>query len=137
MDASPDYYTQLSFFSPSMEKTRYSRTKTDLNNMKPQTQPYRKYQKENHKPRKPTTPIITQASDNPPPAQLKEGKHTNTTTKKITRVDNHWSLISLNINRLNSPIKRHRLEIGYENRIQHSAVYKKHTATTKIDTYSE
>ena len=29
--------------------------------------------------------------------------------RKITGVNNHWSLISLNINGLNSPIKRHRL----------------------------
>jgi exonuclease III len=28
---------------------------------------------------------------------------------KITGNNNHWSLISLNINGLNSPIKRHRL----------------------------
>ena len=28
---------------------------------------------------------------------------------KIIRANNHWSLISLNINGLNSPIKRHRL----------------------------
>ena len=55
----------------------------------------------------------------------------------MTGVIDHWSLISLNINGLNSPIKRHRLEIGYENRIQHSAVYKKHTSTTKTDIYSE
>jgi len=29
---------------------------------------------------------------------------------KITRSDNHYSLISLNINGINSPIKRHRLK---------------------------
>ena len=51
---------------------------------------------------------ITQTSNNPPQAQFKEGKHTNSTTKKkkeITGVNNHWSLISLNINDLNSLIK--------------------------------
>ena len=57
-------------------------------------------------PRNPTTPTIAQTSDNPPPIQLKEGKHTNTTTKKITGVNIHWSLILLNINGLNSPIKK-------------------------------
>ena len=34
-------------------------------------------------------------------------KHTH--TNKITGFNNHWSLISLNINELNFPIKRHRL----------------------------
>ena len=29
--------------------------------------------------------------------------------QKITGINNHWSLISININGLNSPIKRHRL----------------------------
>ena len=52
---------------------------------------------------------IIQTSRDPSPAQLKEGKHTNSTTKKVTRVNNPWSLISLNVNGLNSPIKRHRL----------------------------
>jgi len=32
-----------------------------------------------------------------------------TTTNKIIAIHNHWLLISLNINGLNSPIKRHRL----------------------------
>jgi hypothetical protein len=42
----------------------------------------------------------------------KEDSHTNIIpplTTKITGSNNHWSLISLNINGLNSPIKRHRL----------------------------
>ena len=42
----------------------------------------------------------------------KEGSHTNTIpplTTKITGSNNHFSLISLNINVNNSPIKRHRL----------------------------
>jgi hypothetical protein len=42
----------------------------------------------------------------------KEDSHTNTIlplTTKITRSNNHFPLISLNINGLNSPIKRHRL----------------------------
>ena len=34
---------------------------------------------------------------------------TTTTNIKIIGIDNHWSLISLNINDLNSPIKRQRL----------------------------
>ena len=57
--------------------------------------------------------------------------------KKITGINNHWSLISLNINGLNSPIKRHRLRDWIQKQDPHSAVYKKHTSTTKTDTYSE
>jgi hypothetical protein len=44
--------------------------------------------------------------------QKKIATHTHTTpslTTKITGSNNHFSLISLNINGLNSPIKRHRL----------------------------
>ena len=51
----------------------------------------------------------TQTSRDPSPAQLKEGMHTNSTTKKVTGVNNPWSVISLNFNGLNSPIKSHRL----------------------------
>jgi hypothetical protein len=43
---------------------------------------------------------------------LKEDSHTNIIpplTTKITGSNNHFSLISLNINGFNSPIKRHRL----------------------------
>jgi hypothetical protein len=43
---------------------------------------------------------------------LKEDSHMNkipTLTTKITRSNNYFSLISLNINGLNSPIKRHKL----------------------------
>ena len=45
----------------------------------------------------------------------KEEKHTNISlplTTKITGNNNHYSLISLDINGLNSPIKRHRLSDG-------------------------
>ena len=53
---------------------------------------------------------ITQTSRDPSPVQLKEGIHTNSPTKKVTEVNNHWSLISLNVNGVNLPIKRHRLK---------------------------
>jgi hypothetical protein len=46
---------------------------------------------------------------------------------------NHWSLISLNITGLNSPIKRHRLTTGYINRLKHFAAYRKHTSESKTD----
>jgi hypothetical protein len=44
--------------------------------------------------------------------KTKEENHTNIIqplTTKITGSNNHWSLISLNTNELNPPIKRHRL----------------------------
>ena len=54
-------------------------------------------------------PTITQTSRVPSPAQLKEGKHTNSTSRKMTGMNNHWTLISLNVNGLNSSINMHRL----------------------------
>jgi exonuclease III len=56
------------------------------------------------------TPWKKQGSN--PSTQLKEGSHENripTLTTKITGNNNYFSLISLNINGFNSPIKRHRL----------------------------
>ena len=47
-------------------------------------------------------------------ANLKEGSHINIIpplTTKITGSNNQFSLISLNINGLNSPIKRHTLTV--------------------------
>ena len=47
-----------------------------------------------------------------PSTKLKEDSHKNrmpTLTTKITGSNNYFSLICLNINGLNSPIKRHRL----------------------------
>ena len=46
--------------------------------------------------------------DNLIPENPKDGKHTllsPTAKQKIAGIKNHWSLISLNINGLNSPIK--------------------------------
>ena len=62
--------------------------------------------------------------------------HTNTTIL-ITGISNYWSLISLNIDGYNSPIKRHRLMGWIKNKIHYSAAYKKHTSATKIDITSE
>ena len=56
-----------------------------------------------------------------------------TLTTKIIGSNNYFSLISLNINGLNYPIK----DTGYLNRIQHFAAYKKHTSITKTGTISE
>jgi hypothetical protein len=41
-DASPDYYTQQNFQSQQTEKTRYSMTKPNLNNIFLLIQPYRR-----------------------------------------------------------------------------------------------
>jgi hypothetical protein len=45
-----------------------------------------------------------------------------------TGISNHWSLISLNINLLNSPIKRHRLADCDINRILHFVAYRNCTS---------
>jgi hypothetical protein len=60
-----------------------------------------------------------------------------TLTTKIIGRNNYFSLISLNINGLNSPIKRNRLIAGYTNRTQHFAAYRKPISGKKIDTTSE
>ena len=48
-------------------------------------------------------------------------------TTKITGTNNYSSLISLNINGLSSPVKRHRLTECIWNRTQHFVAYGKHT----------
>jgi hypothetical protein len=60
-----------------------------------------------------------------------------TLTTKIIGINNYLSLISLNINGLNSPIKRYRLTDWDTNRTQHFAAYKKLISEKKIDTTSE
>jgi hypothetical protein len=60
-----------------------------------------------------------------------------TLTTKIIGSNNSFSLISLNINGLNSPIKRHRLTDGYTNRTQNFAAYRKPISEKKTDTTSE
>ena len=65
---------------------------------------------ENANTRKETTPQKKQESNLS--TNSKHNRHTNIIpplTTKITGSNNHFSLISLNINGLNSPIKRHRL----------------------------
>ena len=65
-----------------------------------------------------TNPALQKVLEGKP--QPKEANNTHNSTdiwqpstkhyhQKITRVNNHWALIPLNINGLNSPIKRHRL----------------------------
>jgi len=70
----------------------------------------------------------------------KEERHTNIIpplTTKIAGSDNHYSLIALNIDGLNSSIKRHRLTDWICKGDQHFVAYRKHTSETKTNTTSE
>jgi hypothetical protein len=58
-------------------------------------------------------------------------------TTKITGSNNPWSLISLNINVLNSPIRRHRLTDWICKQYSAFCWVRKHTSVTKTDTTSE
>jgi hypothetical protein len=90
-----------------MERPRYSMTKTNFHNMSPQIQPFKG--------------IPTQGGKLPPSkskkviffsTNTKEDTHKTTIpplATKITGSNNHFFLISLSINELNSSIKRHRL----------------------------
>ena len=77
-------------------------------NTLPQIQPYSST-RINSNPSKLATYTKTQTTDDRRATNPKEGKtHMITSLKmqtKITVASNHWSLISLNINELNSPIK--------------------------------
>ena len=75
-----------------------------------------------------------------PSTNLKEDSRNNRIsiiTTKITGSNNYFSLISLNINELNSPIKSLKLTDWYINRTQHFVAYRKPTSGTKTDTTSE
>jgi hypothetical protein len=78
-----------------MEKTRYSRTKRNLNNS---------YLSINL-----TLQKILEGKLQPKEVSTQTHTPTYTTDIKIAWSNNHWSLISLNMNGLNSTIKRHRL----------------------------
>ena len=103
----------VNFPSLQKDKTRYSMRKPDLSNTQLQTQSYTKYYKKNSIQKKLATSTKTQTIDDLIAANLKEGKTYTITLPtmrtKITGASNHWSLISLNINGFNSPIKSHRL----------------------------
>jgi hypothetical protein len=57
-----------------------------------------------------------------------------TLTTKITGSNNNFTLVTLNINGLNSPIKRHRLTDWLHKSDQHIAANRKPTSVTKTDT---
>ena len=74
--------------------------------------------------------------------RITNGKHQHkegipTLTTKITGSNNYFSLISLNINGLNSPIKRHRLTNWLQKQDPAFTAYRKHISEKKIDTTSE
>lgn len=84
----------------------------DLNSTYLQIQHDRKYYKENCDQRNSVIPMKTQAINNLTTINPKKGNtHTTITTTKTKKsgIINHWAIASLNINRLNSSIKRHRL----------------------------
>jgi hypothetical protein len=94
-----------------MEKTRYSMTKSNISNIFPLIQPCRGKLKENSSASRETTPKESQEI-NHLTTNTKEENHRNIIpplTTKTTGTNNHQSLIYLNINGLNPPIKRHRL----------------------------
>ena len=55
---------------------------------------------------------------------------------KLTKGSNHWSLISLKVNGLNSLIKRHRLTDWIQKQ-NPFFFYKKHNSISKTDIVSE
>jgi hypothetical protein len=54
-----------------------------------------------------------------------------TQSNRNTGISKHFLIITLNVNELNSPIKRHRLSDWTKTKIQQSVVYKKHTLQPK------
>ena len=94
-----------------MEKPKYSRTKPNSNSIYLATQPYRGSWKENSNTRKVPAPKKGQDIKHLTTKPKGENhKHIKPPTKtNISGTNSHLSLISLNINGLNSPIKRHKL----------------------------
>ena len=75
-----------------------------------------------------------------PLTNQKEDSHKNripTLTTKITRSNHYFSFISLNINGLNSPIKRSRITDWLLKETQQFAAYRKTISGTNADTLSE
>jgi hypothetical protein len=96
-----------------MEKPRYSTTKPNLSNIFPLIPSYRDARGKTPT-RRVTTPNKTQEINLTKKKtreiqRERERERERTTTIKIIGTNNHWTLISLNINGLNFLIKRHRL----------------------------
>ena len=90
----------------------HSMTKPNSNNALLLTQFYSGYQKENFNPVRLSIYKKIQEINNFIPLKPVKEKHTHTTNTniKITGSNNHWTLVSLNINVVNSTVKRHRLK---------------------------
>ena len=75
-----------------------------------------------------------------PSTNLKEDNHKNrmpTLTTKIIESNNYFSLITLNINGLNSPIKRHRLTDWLHKQDPTFCCLQEKNLREKVDTTSE
>ena len=98
--------------------------------------------KDNNRKKKNTRrkPPPRKSNKNNPSRKLKEDIHKNrmsTRTIKIIGNNNYFSLISLNINGLNSQLKRHRLTDWLHKHTQHFADYRNPMSRKKTDTTSE
>ena len=95
-------------FSPSlqMEKTGYSTTKSNLNNMYSQIQHCRRHQN----PRKLITTMKIQSINNLTPLKPKEWERAHTNIK-IVRINKNWSLFSLNVNELNKNTQINKIDV--------------------------
>jgi hypothetical protein len=93
-----------------MEKTKYFRTKPNSNNIYLPIQPYKGSWKENSNPRKVSSPKKGQDIKHLMTKPKSENhKHTKPHAKpNIAGINSHLSLISFNINGLNSPIRRYK-----------------------------
>jgi hypothetical protein len=91
-----------------MGKTRYSKANQNSRNIYQQIQLYKKYCMENSNPMSLTIFKKTQEISNSIPAKSKKHTHTNN-NNKVTGINSHWSLTSLNISGLRFSIKRHKL----------------------------
>ena len=129
-----------------MEKTKYSISKPNLNNIYLLIQPYRRFLKEKSN-RKESISIkagmcvcgggVGVEINYNKSKRREKHTHNSISKKKITRTNNHISLIYLNIKELRSSINDIRYQTGYASMIQHFAAFKKHTPVIKTDTISE
>jgi hypothetical protein len=94
-----------------MEKPKYTRINPNSNNISLPNQPYKGSWKENSNTRKVPAPKKGQDIKHLMPNPKAEShKHIKLPTKSnISGTNSHFCLISLNINGLNSPIKRYKL----------------------------
>jgi hypothetical protein len=116
-----------------MEKPKYSRTKPNSNSIYLPIYPYRGSWKEISKTKKMPAPNKGQVTKHlKTNSKAESHKHIKPPTKtNKSGTNSHLSLISLNINGLNSPIKSHKLSDWITNKTQYFVAYKKHTSITK------